>query len=131
MIGGIDCVAAGFRLPIVLVVDPEAASRFTLWRLLSPSLGVLEARDGRRARDWLRCGRRIDALVVQKALPDSDGSELVKSLLTARIAAASRAVIVTRPIDLHMVVTNMTSWFFSQDARRADALVREADRLVS
>ena len=48
------------RLPIVLVVDPVAASRQTMWRLLSRSFGVLEAPDARRAREWLTCRPSID-----------------------------------------------------------------------
>ena len=39
---GVDTAVS--RLPIVLVVDPETPSRFTMWRLLSRSFGVLEAR---------------------------------------------------------------------------------------
>jgi DNA-binding NtrC family response regulator len=125
----VDAVVA--RLPIVLVVDPVAASRFTMWRMLSPSFGVLEAADARRARDWLTSGRRIDALVVQKELPDADGSEFVKSLATAGVTSASRTILVTSPIDVHTVVTSLAGWFFSRDVRRAELLLREADRLVS
>jgi hypothetical protein len=40
---GLDPTVA--RFPIVLVVDPVAASRFMMWRLLNGSFGVLEAED--------------------------------------------------------------------------------------
>lgn len=119
------------RLPIVLVVDPVAASRQTMWRLLSRSFGVLEAADARRARDWLTHRPNIDALVVQEELPDAQGSELVKSFATAQVAVASRAILVARPVDLRTVVTRLAGWFFSRDATRAKVLWREADRLSS
>jgi hypothetical protein len=112
------------RLPIVLVVDPVAASRFAMWRLLSGSFGVLEAPDARRARDWLTCRRDIDALVVQGGLPDAHGSELVLRLLTERVPAASRALVIARPVDVRRVVTTLAGWFFSRDAGKAQALLR-------
>src|ERR1700722_14914212 len=64
------------RLPTVLIVDPIAASRFTMWRLLSRSFGVLEAEDARHACEWLDCRKSIDALIVRKELPDAHGNEL-------------------------------------------------------
>jgi response regulator RpfG family c-di-GMP phosphodiesterase len=123
--------AAVTRLPIVLVVDPVAASRQTMWRLLSRSFGVLEAPDARRARDWLTCRPTIDALVVQRELPDADGGEFVEGLVAARVAVASRIILVTRPVDLRGVLTSLTGWFFSRDVRKSAVLLREADRLVS
>jgi hypothetical protein len=59
------------RLPLVLLVDPVDASRFALWRELSRSFGVLEAPDAARARAWLRDRQDIDAIVVQRELPDA------------------------------------------------------------
>jgi DNA-binding NtrC family response regulator len=118
------------RLPIVLVVDPVVASRFAMWRALSHCFGVLEAPDARHARTWLTCGRNIDALIVQSELPDADGSEFVKSLVAEHVAA-SRALLVTRPVDLRMVVTRLAGWFVTRELRKAAALRREADRLVS
>jgi response regulator RpfG family c-di-GMP phosphodiesterase len=126
---GLDTTVA--RLPIVLIVDPIAASRFTMWRLLSRSFGVLEAEDARHACEWLDCRKSIDALIVQKELPDAYGGELVQSLLSARVTAASRVIIVERPIDFRSVVTRLADWFFSREARKADALLRAASRLVS
>ncbi len=123
--------AAATRLPLVLVVDPVAASRQTMWRLLSPFFGVLEAPDGRRAEDWLEARPAIDALVVQSELPDVAGDELVKSLSTAQFAAASRAIVVTRPVDVPAVLRRLAGWFFARDVRKARLLVREAERLVS
>jgi DNA-binding response OmpR family regulator len=102
------------RLPIVLVVDPVAASRQTLWRLLSGSFGVLEAPDAQRARDWLACRPSIDALVVQRELPDGDGGELVESLVAERAAVASRVILVTRPVDVDTVLKSLVAWFYSQ-----------------
>jgi DNA-binding NtrC family response regulator len=127
----IDVSAAVARLPIVLVVDPVAASRFAMWRLLSQSLGVLEAPDAHHARHWLTSGRGIDALIVQRTLPDADGSDFLKSLVAAGVTATSRALLVTRPVDFHTVATSLAGWFFSRDGRKAETLLRAADRLVS
>src|SRR5271166_4578074 len=96
--------ATASRLPILLVVDPVAASRQAMWRLLSRSFGVLEAPDARRAHEWLACRPGIDALIVQRELPDADGAELVLDLVAARAAVASRVILVTRPVDLHTVL---------------------------
>jgi DNA-binding response OmpR family regulator len=125
---------AARRLPIVLVVDPETASRHLVWRVLSRSFGVLEARDARRARDWLTDRTDIDALIVQRELPDAQGSDLLKSLRSDRLEVASRSILVTRPVDLRAVLTSLTSWFFTRDSRdamKAEALRREAARLAS
>lgn len=119
------------RLPVVLVVDPVASSRHTLWRLLSRFFGVIESPDAEGARDWLQRRPDIDALVVQDELPDARGGELVKSLADARVGAVSHAVVVTRPVDLRRVVQLLVGWFFSRDARRAGALMMEARRLAS
>jgi len=119
------------RLPIVLVVDPVAVSRFAMWRLLSGSFGVLEASDARSARDWLTCRRGIDALVVQSELPDADGREFVLSLSMARVPVASRAIVVARPVDVRQVVTTLAGWLFSRSLGQAQALLRVADQSVS
>jgi response regulator RpfG family c-di-GMP phosphodiesterase len=119
------------RLPIVLVVDPVVASRHTMWRLLSRSFGVLEAPDARRASDWLACRPNIDALVVQRELPDTHGSEFVRGLAAARIPVASRTIMVARPVDLRTLVTSLAGWFFSRDAGKTEALLRDAERLIS
>jgi hypothetical protein len=126
---GLDTTVA--RLPIVLVVDPIATSRFTMWRLLNRSFGVLEAEDARRACEWLDCRQSIDALVVQKELPDAHGGDLLNRLLAARVAAASRGILVERPIDFRLVVTRLAGWFLSRETRKTDALLRAASRLVS
>jgi hypothetical protein len=119
------------RLPIVLVVDPVVASRHTMWRLLNRSFGVLEAPDALRARVWLNRRPNIDALVVQRELPDAYGSEFVTSLAAARVAVASRTIVVERPVDLRTLVASLAGWFFSRDAGKTAALLREAERLVS
>jgi hypothetical protein len=126
----IDLDASRARLPIVLVVDPIAASRFTMWRLLSGSFGVLEASDARGAHAWLGGRRRIDALIVREDLPDARGDDLVKSLAGC-VDAASRAIVVSRSPDLLDVAARLARWFFARDARTARALRREAERLVS
>jgi DNA-binding NtrC family response regulator len=115
----------------VLVVDPVASSRHTLWRLLTRCFGVIESSDAQSAREWLERRPDIDALVGQDELPDARGREWVKSLAEARLGAGSRAVVVTRPVDLRTVVKSMTGWLFSRDARRAEELMREARRLAS
>jgi DNA-binding NtrC family response regulator len=117
------------RLPIVLVVDPVAASRFAMWRLLSSSVGVLEAPDARGARGWLACRQDIDALVVQRTLADADGNAFVKSLATVPVAL--RAIVIARPVDFRAVVMSLSGWLFSRDARGPEVLPRAADRLVS
>lgn len=123
--------AAPAQLPIVLVVDPVGASRQALWRSLSRCFAVIEASDARGARDWLAHRSDIDALVVQRDLPDAQGSDLVKSLVTAQAAVASRSILVTNPVDLRGVLTSLTGWFYPRDAGGARARVREANRLVS
>ncbi len=119
------------RLPIVLVVDPVAASRLAMWRLLSRSFGVLEAPGARRAEEWLARRPDIAPLVAPRGLPDADGGGVGSSLVSARVDGASRSILVGRPVDLRRVLTDLTGWFFSQDVRKADALRRQADRLVS
>jgi DNA-binding NtrC family response regulator len=126
---GLDATAT--KLPIVLVVDPVAASRHMVWRTLSRSFGVLEAPDARRAREWLTERPDIGALVVQRELPDAHGSELVKSLVLARADIASRSILVGRPMDLRTVIASLTDWFFGRDVKKAQAIRREAERLVS
>jgi CheY-like chemotaxis protein len=127
----INLDVAARRLPIVLVVDPVAASRHMVWRVLSRSFGVLEAPDARRACDWLTDRADIDALVVQRELPDADGGEFVEGLVAMQAAVASRSILVSRPVDVRTVLASLTSWFFARDIRKAEALRREADRLVS
>jgi DNA-binding NtrC family response regulator len=123
--------SAATYLPIVLVVDPIAISRFTMWRLLSRAFGVLEASDARTARSWLAVRPDIDALVVHHDLPDAEGSDLVSNLKTVRASLASRAILVTRPVDMRSVVANLTEWFFARNTRTVTALMRETERLVS
>jgi DNA-binding response OmpR family regulator len=65
-----------------------------MWRLLSYSIGVLEAPDASHARHWLTSRRGIDALIVQRKLPDADGGDFLKSLAAAQVTAASRAILV-------------------------------------
>jgi CheY-like chemotaxis protein len=101
------------RLPLVLVVDPVAASRHMVWRVLSRSFGVLEAPDAQRALGWLTERADIDALVVQRELPDAQGSEFVESLVSARLDVASRSILVTRPVDVRALLTSLAGWFFS------------------
>jgi response regulator RpfG family c-di-GMP phosphodiesterase len=124
---GLDVAEA--RLPIVLVVDPVAASRHTMWRLLSRSFGVLEAPDARCAQGWLECRPDIDAMVVQRELPDADGGDFVLDLVSAQASVAARVVLVTRPVDLQTVLHSLAGWFFPRDV--ADQLMRECGRLAS
>jgi response regulator RpfG family c-di-GMP phosphodiesterase len=125
----VDTAAA--RLPLVLVIDPVASSRLVLWRLLSRSFGVIEAPNARRARACLEQWPHVDAIVVQRELPDTSGEELVSSLSAAHVPAAARAVFVSRPIDLRSVLTTLSASVFAREPRRAAALQREADRLIS
>ena len=120
----INLDVAARRLPLVLVVDPVAASRHMVWRVLSRSFGVLEAPDARRARGWLTDRADIGALVVQRELPDAHGSEFVESLASARLDVASRSILVTRPVDVRAVLTSLAGWFFSRDVKKADAVHR-------
>jgi response regulator RpfG family c-di-GMP phosphodiesterase len=126
---GLDAVHA--RLPLVLVVDPVAASRQAMWRLLSHSFGVLEAADARSANGWLTSRPDIDAMVVQRELPDADGGDFVLDLVSAQATVASRVVLVTRPVDLATVLRSLAGWFFSRDVRKSDQLMRQAARLAS
>jgi len=127
----IDVVTAATRLPLVLVVDPVAESRFAMWRLLSRSFGVLEAPDAQHARRWLTSRRSIDAMVVQTDLPDVEGTHWIEGLIVARVAAASRAILVGRPVDAQAVVTRLTGWFFSRDPATTGTLQQGAHCLVS
>jgi len=126
---GLDATQA--RLPLVLVVDPVASSRQVMWRLLSRSFGVLEAPDAKRAQGWLASRPDIDAMVVQRELPDADGGDLVLDLVTARAAVASRVILVTRPADLATVLRSLAGWFFARDVRKSDQLMRQAAHLAS
>jgi response regulator RpfG family c-di-GMP phosphodiesterase len=116
------------RLPVVLVVDPMTVSRFTMWRLLSQSLGVLEAPTARRASEWLDCRPDIGALVVQTMLPDGDGEGLARNLSPAM---ASRVIMISRPVDFQAVAKTLSGWFFHQDTRSGSVLMRAAERLLS
>ena len=99
------------RLPIVLLVDPVAASRLTMWRLLDRRFGVLEAPDARGALEWLARRPEIDALVVQKRLPDGDGPALLRSI--ASRGSVPRVMLVDRDEEATRVVTRLASWFGS------------------
>jgi len=115
--------ASAGRTSVVLVVDPSPESRFTMRYLLGGRFRVLEASDLRGAREWLECGREIDAIVVQRELPDGDGSQLVDAFPAGWLPGALRAVVVDRADDLRTVAVQLTRWL-SRDsaagARRAD-----------
>jgi response regulator RpfG family c-di-GMP phosphodiesterase len=119
------------RLPIVLVVDPLPDARFTMWRLLGRRFGVLEAADARAAREWIACRPDIDALVVQRTLPDTDGNELVKSLATAWSPAKERAIVTDRDGDMRSVVATLAGWFFCTRAGTLTGRRPEVDHLAS
>ena len=123
--------AAEARLPLVLVVDPVAASRQKMWRLLSRSFGVLEAPDARRAYELLASRPDIDALIVQRDLPDGDGGDFVLDLVSVGAEVASRVVLVSKPVDLRTVLRSLAGWFFARDARKCDWLMKQAARLES
>jgi DNA-binding NtrC family response regulator len=107
------------RLPIVLVVDPVSESRFAMWRLLGARFGVIEAADARGVREWLASRQDIDAIVVQRELPDGDGSEVLDSLASAWAPASLRSIVMDRADDARSVVERLTRSFFSRDADRA------------
>ena len=119
------------RLRVLLVVDSVPSSRFTLWRLLSRSFGVLEASDAEHARRWIHSKPTIDGLIVQRDLPDASGPELIEGLARDGAPAASRAILVRRPVDTRIVVARLTGWFLQRGTPAAHWLQREADRLVS
>lgn len=119
------------RLPIVLVVDPVAEARFTMWRLLGRRFGVLEAADARAASEWLACRPDIDALVVQRMLPDANGGEFVTSLAKAGASRTERAIVVDRGDDVRTVVATLAEWFFCPRPKTVAARRREVDRLAS
>lgn len=133
-------------LPLVLLVDPSVASRHWMWRTLSRGFGVLEAGNSRGARDWLSRRPDIDALVVDDALPDERGVDLVRDLASAHHPVASRSIVLARPGpewaplaltgatlvergDLRAVFSKLAGWFLLRDASLARALQREANRL--
>jgi hypothetical protein len=115
------------RRPIVLLVDPLAAARFTLWRLLGPRFGVLEAASARKAREWLSVRADIDALVVYRELPDGDSEELLRALGSARM----RAITTDREDDMREVVATLAHWFFVPHARLANGHRLEVDYVAS
>jgi CheY-like chemotaxis protein len=119
------------RLPLVLVVDPVAASRQKMWRLLSRSFGVLEAPDAARAHELLSSRPDIAALVVQRELPDGDGADFVLDLVSVGAEVAARVVLVSRPVDLRTVLRSLAGWFFAHDAGMRDLLMRQVARLES
>ncbi len=108
------------RLPIVLVVDPSPASRFTLWRALGPHFGVLEAADEHGARAWLARRPDIDALVIQRGLREVEGSEFMRGLgLAGRI---TQTVVVDPGYDARTLAVRIQKWFCAPTARRAVAV---------
>jgi hypothetical protein len=119
------------RLPIVLIVDPVVAARFTLWRLLGRRFGVLEAVDACGAREWLACRQDIDALVVQRELPDANGGEFVRSLASIWAPAMDRAVVTGRDDDVRNVVATLAEWFFYPCAGVVGGRRRAVERLAS
>jgi DNA-binding NtrC family response regulator len=122
MTSSIHCTG---RLPIVLVVDPVAASRFTLWRALGRRFGVLEAEDARGARAWLASRDAIDILLAQRELPDADGGAFVDSLATASPRArVQRALVLDRGDNVLTIVAQLTRWFHPSSWREGEVDVR-------
>jgi hypothetical protein len=117
-----------------------------MWRALSRAFGVLEAGSALAARAWIERRPDIDAIVVDDALPDQRGVDLVSDLLTARCPAASRAIVLARKSarrraaaeagvtvvdrgDVRSVVSKLASWFLARDVAKARALLREVERI--
>jgi len=123
---GLD--AAAPRLPIVLLVDPVVASRYWMWRTLSRAFGVLEAASAGAAREWIAQRPDIDAIVVQRMLPDAPGAELVMELERAQHPVARRAIVVERG-DLRSAIAKLVGWFITRDKGLARAVLREVERM--
>jgi hypothetical protein len=134
------------RPPLVLIVDPVAASRQWLWRTMSQACGVVEAGSARAARDWLRTRPDLDALVVQDELPDLSGRDLVTSLVSEQHPVSTRSIVLAKRSpdwvrfaqagltliergDLRGLLAKLASLFLVRDAGLARALLREAERM--
>ena len=137
---------AGGRSPLVLLVDPDLASRHFMWRALSRAFGVIEATTAGAAREWIETRPDIDAIVVQDELPDQRGLAFVRGLVTARHPVARRAIVQVKlgsdwsalaqagltlmeRGDLRAISTKLAGWLLSRDIVVAKALMREVDRL--
>lgn len=112
------------HLPIVLVVDPDASARLSLWRLLAPSWGVLEARDALGAHYWLAHRNDIDAVLVRRRLPDMSGVDLVSSV------TGSRGILMEAGEDARCVAATLTARIHSS-AKGVATTPRQAHRRVS
>jgi hypothetical protein len=118
------------RLPIVLIVNPTAESRFTMWRLLSGDFGVLEAASALAACDWLVSRQDIDALVVQ-GLPEVDDRDFVSVAVKARPRLAGRVIVVAPYDDARHTADTVRGWFFNHEHLPATASTREASSRAS
>jgi DNA-binding NtrC family response regulator len=136
------------RLPLVLLVDSQVATRHALWRALHRAFGVLEADSVESAMAWLARRPDIDALVVRGEFADGTPEELAEEWVNLHLPAARRPVIVasngseTRastsapqvthadPEDLRGIVASLAAWLSSHDKRSARLLLRDADRLL-
>lgn len=133
-------------LPLVLVVDPNVASRHFLWRVLSRAFGVVEAGSGLAARQWIDQRPDLGALIVQEDLPDERGLELVRTLASAKNPIASRAILLARPgpdhgdgsdlgptmlhpEDVRAILCKLGTWLLPPDAAPARDLQRDVERL--
>lgn len=136
------------RLPLVLLVDSEVATRHALWRTLHRAFGVLEADSVESAMAWLARRPDIDALVVRGEFADGTPEELAEEWVNLHLPAAKRPVIVasngseTRastsapqvthadPEDLRGIVAGLATWLASHDKGSARLLLRDANRLL-
>ena len=113
------------RRALILVVDPQAATRHWMWRLLSRAFGVLEAQNAAAARRWIRERPDIDALIVEDDLPDMRGSELVRELASSDHPISRRSIVIAsewRRVmlagmnvvergDMQSILANLGQWF--------------------
>jgi response regulator RpfG family c-di-GMP phosphodiesterase len=124
---------AAERRALVLIVDPQAATRHWMWRLLSRAFGVLEAANAGAARRWIAERPDIDAIIVDDDLPDSRGSELVRELERSKHRIAGHAIVIAsdwRRVmlggmnvvdrgDVQSIVAKLATWFQVRDVAMA------------
>ena len=117
------------RKPCVLIVDDEAALRYTLRAILEEegNLAICEAEDGAQALERIDAGG-VDLVLTDLRMPRMDGMELLAEL--ARRPGAPRAIMITAHGSERMAVEAMKSGAVDYFAKpfEGDEIVRVVHR---
>jgi two-component system response regulator HydG len=117
------------RKPCVLIVDDEAALRYTLRAILEEegNLAIEEAEDGAQALERIDAGG-VDLVLTDLRMPRRDGMELLAEL--ARRPGAPRAIMITAHGSERMAVEAMKNGAVDYFAKpfEGDEIVRVVHR---